>query len=217
MLALLYSESFKRLGYESLGFGTVESFISSASKEGFDLMLLDWNLPDGTADAAIKWVRNCLGWEIPIIIVSATDSEENVVHALQLGADDYVCKPVRVDELLARVKALVRRSSKPPIRKVVSYPPYVFDIRENTVTMNGVPVSITQKEFDLAFFLFENAGALVSRVNILDKVWGHAGEIETRTVDAHISKVKKKLQIEPQNGWKISTIYGYGYRLERGS
>lgn len=215
MLALLYSESFKRLGFESSGFASVASLISCVSKERFDLLLLDWSLPDGNAETAIKWVRNNLGWEIPIIVVSATDTEKNIVHALQLGADDYVCKPVRVDELVARVQALFRRSSKRPAQLVISYPPYGFDIRENTITVNGAPVSLTHKEFDLAFFLFENAGKLVSRVKILDKVWGHAGEIETRTIDAHVSKLKKKLGIDPQNGWKISTVYGYGYRLEK--
>lgn len=215
MHALLYAETFKKLGYESHGFATIASLLSSLSKERFDLLLLDWNLPDGTADVAIKWVRNNLDWEIPIIVVSATDSEDTVVHALQLGADDYVIKPVRVDELLARVQALVRRSRKQPIQKVISYPPYEFDIRENVITMNGLPASLTQKEFDLAFFFFENAGKLVSRVNILNSVWGHAGEIDTRTIDAHVSKIKKKLQIAPQNGWNISSIYGYGYRLEK--
>lgn len=215
MHALLYAETFKKLGYEPRGFATIASFLSSLPKERFDLLLLDWNLPDGTADVAIKWVRNNLDWEIPIIVVSATDREQNVVHALLLGADDYVSKPVRVDELVARVQALVRRSRKQPIQKVISYPPYEFDIRENTITMNGIPASLTHKEFDLAFFFFENAGKLVSRVKILDSVWGHAGEIDTRTIDAHVSKIKKKLQIAPQNGWNISSIYGYGYRLEK--
>lgn len=215
MLALLYSESFKRHGYESLGFTTVDGFISLVAKEKFDLLLLDWSLPDGTAETAIRWVRSNLDWEIPIIVVSSTEREENVVHALQLGADDYVCKPVRVDELLARVQALIRRSARPSNSTNILRPPYEFDVKESSVTLNGVSIPLTQKEFDLAFLLFENTGKLLSRVRILDKVWGRSSEIETRTVDAHVSKLKKKLQIDPSNGWKITSVYGYGYRLEK--
>ncbi len=207
-------ECFKRLGYTVSGFGTVESFISAAPREKFDLLLLDWTLPDGTADTAIKWIRSNLDWLIPVIVVSATDNEENIVHALWLGADDYIVKPVRLNELVARVNALIRRSSKQPPRNAISYPPYELDIKEGTITLHGKPIALTQKEFDLTYFLFENAGKLVSRVQILHKVWGQSGDIETRTIDAHVSKVKKKLQLVSENGWKISMVYGYGYRLE---
>ncbi len=214
-LALLYKESFKRHGFETADFNTVERFIAAARKERFDLLVFDWTLPDGQADTAIKWVRNNLDWEIPIIVVSATDHEDNVVHALWLGADDYIFKPVRINELVARIQAVVRRTKKHSGEQIVAYPPYELNILESKISLAGQPISLTQKEFDLVFFLFEHAGKLVSRVQILHKVWGQAADIETRTIDVHVSKLKKKLQIDAQHGWKISSVYGYGYRLEK--
>lgn len=215
VFARLYTEGFRKIGYEVSGFDTVASFIVGAQQNKFDLMLLDWTLPDGRADVVIKWVRENLDWQVPILVASATEEEENVVHALWLGADDYVVKPVRLNELVARVQALVRRTGKQAVRTVVSFPPYEFNIKECTIALRGTPVPLTQKEFDLAFFLFENAGKLVSRVQILHKVWGQADSIETRTIDAHVSRIKKKLLIGPENGWRISSVYGYGYRLEK--
>lgn len=214
-LSLLYTASLKKLGFESMGFTTVASFISALSQEKFDLLLLDWTLPDGHADTVIKWVRENINWEIPIVIASAVVDEDNIVKALWLGADDYVTKPIRVNELVARVLAVLRRVNKQQSHKLISYPPYAIDIKENKITVHGEVVPLTQKEFDLAFFLFENADRVVSRVQVLHKVWGQSGDIETRTIDAHVSKIKKKLQIAPENGWKISSVYGYGYRLER--
>lgn len=215
VFARLYREGFRKAGYEVSGFDTVAGFIAAATQAKFDLLLLDWTLPDGQADMVIKWVRENLDWQVPILVASATDDEENVVHALWLGADDYVFKPIRLNELVARVQALVRRTSKQAVRKVVSFPPYELDIKECTITLRGKPVPLTQREFDLTFFLFENAGKLVSRVQILHKVWGQADDVETRTIDAHVSKIKKKLLIGPDNGWRISSVYGYGYRLEK--
>lgn len=213
--AQLYRELFQKLGYEVSGFESVTSFLAVGRQIRFDLLLVDWTLSDGNADTVITWVRENLGWQVPILIISANDDEENVVHALWLGADDYVFKPLRLDELVARVQAMVRRTSKMAFPRAISVPPYEMDIKECTITFRGEPVSLTQKEFDLTFFLFENAGKLVSRVQILNKVWGHAGEVETRTIDAHISKIKKKLSISPKNGWQIFSVYGYGYRLEK--
>lgn len=214
-IALLYREALKKFGYEFVGFSTVASFITAVSHEKLDLLLLDWTLPDGTAETVIKWVRDNLGWQIPVIVASATDDEENVAHALWLGADDYIVKPIRLNELKARLQALLRRTTKVENHHVVRHPPYELDLRENKITLHGTAVSLTQREFDLAFFLFENSGKLVSRIQILHRVWGQSGDIETRTIDAHVSKIKKKLQLTNENGWKISMVYGYGYRLEK--
>lgn len=215
VFARLYMEGFRNAGYEVSGFDKVASFTAAARQAKFDLLLLDWTLPDGQADMVIKWVRENIDWQIPILVASATNNEENVVYALWLGADDYVFKPIRLNELIARVQALVRRTSKPVVRKVVSFPPYELDIKECTITLRGKLVPLTQREFDLTFFLFENAGKLVSRVQILHKVWGQADDVETRTIDAHVSRIKKKLLITPENGWQVSSVYGYGYRLEK--
>jgi CheY-like chemotaxis protein len=92
--SLFYKEGLKKLGFESSGFTTIASFIASLPEGGFDLLLLDWSLPDGNADTVIKWVRDNLDWQIPIVVVSATDDEENIVNALWQGADDYLVKPV---------------------------------------------------------------------------------------------------------------------------
>lgn len=211
----LYELCFSNLGYGVSGSSTISDFKGVISNEQFDLLLIDWTLPDGHADVVIKWVRENFDWEIPIIVVSATEDEGNVVNALWLGADDYVFKPVRINELIARVQALLRRKSGNPHGRIISFPPYEVNLRESRISLYGEAISLTQTEFDLAYFFFENADKLIPRIKVLHKVWGRFADIEIRTIDAHISRLKKKLRIGPENGWRISAVYGYGYRLEK--
>lgn len=214
-LAELYQTVLRQAGHECCCFGTVREFLAALGREKFDLLLVDWILPDGKGDTVLTWVRTNIGWDIPIMVSSALGKEEQIETALQLGADDYVTKPLGWREVTARIAALTRRKAGPEGHTRITMPPYLLDISDNSICINGVPVEVTQKEFDLACYFFRNPGKLISRVRLLDNVWGIGADIDTRTVDAHVSRLRKKLALAPENGWVIASTYGQGYRLEK--
>lgn len=203
-------------GYEVQLFGLGEALIHAVGKDPFDLLIVDWVLPDIPGDEVLRWVRENLDWPIPVLFVTQRDSEEDIVHALEAGADDYMSKPVSQPVLLARVKALLRRSKrfndKP---EVVECPPYKVDAARHRIMRDNVPIDLTQKEYELAAFLFNNLGHVVSRGHILESVWGFSGDLNTRTVDTHVSRLRNKLGFSSESGVKLSAIYQHGYRLEQ--
>jgi DNA-binding response OmpR family regulator len=189
-------------------------FIEGAKRERFDLLLIDWMLPDGTGADVLQWVRGNLGWGIPIVVVTARDDEATVVAALKMGADDYVVKPPKPMELLARLENVARRV-KPGGLPVLRLGSYEVDIAGHRLSLDGAPITLTQKEFDLSVYLFQNPGKLLSRDHLLNKIWGLNTDVDTRTVDTHISRLRKKLLLDGSKGWKLTPIYGYGYRFDR--
>jgi DNA-binding response OmpR family regulator len=196
------------------GFGMAAEFIEGAKRERFDLLLIDWMLPDGTGADVLQWVRGNLGWGIPIVVVTARDDEATVVAALKMGADDYVVKPPKPMELLARLESVARRV-KPGGLPVLRLGSYEVDIAGHRLSLDGAPITLTQKEFDLSVYLFQNPGKLLSRDHLLNKIWGLNTDVDTRTVDTHISRLRKKLLLDGSKGWKLTPIYGYGYRFDR--
>jgi len=193
-------------------FGTTKSFLDSIGGGAFDLLIIDWMLPDMSGEAALKWIRANMGWDIPVIFVTSKDSEPDIVNALRAGADDYVVKPAKYLELLARIEALGRRKKPPPVVQIGAYE-INQDLRQ--IRLQGKEIELTQKEFELAVYLFHNHGKLLSRVHLLEKLWGLNANVDTRTVDTHVSRIRRKLGISPENGWQIIPVYGYGYRIER--
>jgi two-component system response regulator RegX3 len=193
-------------------YGTSKDFLEALSVETFDLLIIDWMLPDSSGEVALKWIRENMGWEIPIIFVTSRDSELDIVSALRAGADDYVVKPAKYLELLARIESLGRRI-KPPT--LVQMGAYEINHEMRQIRVHGKEVELTQKEFELACYLFQNHGKLLPRVRLLDKLWGLNANVDTRTVDTHVSRIRRKLGIAPENGWQIIPVYGYGYRIER--
>ena len=196
------------------GFGMAAEFIEGAKRERFDLLLIDWMLPDGTGADVLQWVRGNLGWGIPVVVVTARDDEATVVAALKMGADDYVVKPPKPMELLARLENVARRV-KPGGLPVLRLGSYEVDIAGHRLSLDGAPITLTQKEFDLSVYLFQNPGKLLSRDHLLNKIWGLNTDVDTRTVDTHISRLRKKLLLDGSKGWKLTPIYGYGYRFDR--
>jgi two-component system, OmpR family, response regulator RegX3 len=196
------------------GFAMAAQFIEGAKRERFDLLLIDWMLPDGTGADVLQWIRSNLGWDIPVVVVTARDDEATVVAALKLGADDYVVKPPKPMELLARLENVARRV-KPGGLPVLRLGSYEVDIASHRLSLDGAPVTLTQKEFDLSVYLFQNPGKLLSRDHLLNKIWGLNTDVDTRTVDTHISRLRKKLRLDGSKGWKLTPIYGYGYRFDR--
>ena len=203
-------------GFQHQLFVDGASFQKAASRESFDLVILDWMLPDTNGDDLLAWLRQHYDWRVPVVFVTARDSEEDIVRMLSLGADDYIVKPVRRGEFLARIQAVGRRVfGEPETKGTLSFPPFAIDLVARTIVADDQPVDLTQKEFELALFMFRNAGRLISRTHILESVWGHRGGFPTRTVDTHMSRVRAKLGFGQDSPWRLQSIYNHGYRLER--
>lgn len=208
---------------------TGQSFREALDTEDFDLLVLDWHLPDTTGIQELDWLRGEKALNTPIIFITSRDSEESVVEALDHGADDYMVKPVNKSITLARIKALQRRNriqqddaSAAQQHETVSnhsgmydFDPYRVNEAEQSISLQGETVQLTHKEYELAAYLFHNAGCLVSRDDLMESVWGTRADLNTRTVDTHISRIRSKLGINPARGWQLSSIYQRGYRLFR--
>lgn len=190
------------------------SFNQAITRESFDLAILDWNLPDTTGIELLKKMR-ADHITMPVIFMTSRDAEEDIVSALQTGADDYLVKPARQAETLARIAVLERRSTGYQEQtQALDYPPYSLNSEHFTVQCNDEIIQLTHKEFDLARFMFQNNGRLLSRGHILESVWGLNSDITTRTVDSHMSKLRRKLSLTPEHGWRMVSVYQFGYRLE---
>ena len=202
-------------GHEVKIFPTSREFQKAVAHDSFDLLVLDWVLPDINGDEVLKWVRETVDWPIPVLFMTQRDAEEDVVHILELGADDYMAKPVSQAVLIARINALGRRARpREDDDQSTDYGAYHLDPKTHTISVNGEAIELTSREFDLAWFLFRNSGRVLSRGHILEAVWGSSPDLNTRTVDTHISRLRKKLNISEGNGWRLKAIYQHGYRLE---
>ena len=189
--------------------------MKQAGRESFDLFILDWQVPDVSGADVLKWLRANVSKSVPVLFVTVRDSEQDIVFALEQGADDYMVKPVRRQELIARLRALLRRAYPREEQKQLSFPPFEIDIQRGEVRKDGAKVDLTPKEFELTVTLFRNLGRLMSRGHLQETVWGRSGDLATRTVDTHVSQVRKKLDLRPDSGYRVVPIYNYGYRLER--
>lgn len=213
--AALIRSHLSGIGHECLVYGSGKSLTLDAGRESFDLFLLDWQVPDLSGEEVLRWVRINVAAPVPVMFVTNRDSEKDIVSALEQGADDYMRKPFNRSELLARVGALLRRAYPQKSVETLTIEAYSFDLKNQTVTLSGSAIDLTQKEFDLALFLFQNLGRLLSRGHILGAVWGRAVEIPSRTMDTHVSRIRTKLNLRPESGFKLTPVYNYGYRLEQ--
>jgi len=201
-------------GHRCCSFASAAQFRAGVMSAGCDLLLLDWTLPDGNGGELLTWLRQQQCQATPVIVVTARDDETTVCQALAAGADDYVVKSSKRLELLARIDAVARRL-RPAALPVIRAGAYAIDIQAQRFTHEGHEVVLTQKEFDLATYLFQNHGKLLSRDHLLDRIWGISAEVDTRTVDTHVSRLRKKLKLDGNTGWKLVPIYGYGYRFDQ--
>lgn len=197
-------------------FETSRDFLRGVLRDSYELLILDWMVPKMDGLEVMDRVRQSLRNYTPILFITARDDEDGVVRALEAGADDYMAKPLKQREFLARILALGRRGGGYNQDEITDVDPYAIDLEKKSVKLDGEPIELTHREFDLAVFMFRHVGSVISRSHILESIWGmHGADLNTRTVDTHISRLRKKLKINESNGWRLSAIYQHGYRLER--
>jgi len=201
-------------GHRAHAFAGGSEMLAAMEAQSFDLLLLDWMMPEVSGEQVLAGVRERFGLNMPVMVVTARDAESDVVHALRLGADDFIVKPPKALELLARMDALTRRVRNGRAM-AIRIGPYEIDPERRSVSIDGRLIALTQKEFDLAVYLFQNVGRLLSRIKLLEEVWGVEADLDTRTVDTHVSRVRRKLLLDESSGWKLLPVYGFGYRLDQ--
>jgi len=199
-------------------FRTANDFRRRLGNEAVDLVLLDRSLPDATGLEVLAWIRQSPNAKLPVIFLTASGEESDIVEGLAAGADDYVVKPPKQGELLARVAAVLRRrgGADSDGTETLELPPYRIDQQRRQISVDGNPVELTQREYELACYLFRRQGRIVSCDALLANVWDLAGDVTTRTVDTHISRLRKKLGLSGENGWRLTAVYQHGYRIEQG-
>lgn len=214
--AALVAHWLEEAGYTPRLFRSASEFRRRQGAAAIDLLLLDWMLPDGNGLEIADWVRSSANARLPIIFLTVRGTESDLVRGLEIGADDYVIKPARRRELMARIAAVFRRLGVDSVEsEQFGLAPYEVDARRRRIAFNGSEVELTQREFDLAMYLFRRQGRIVSRDALLENVWNLGTSVATRTLDTHVSRLRKKLALNGQNGWRLVAIYQHGYRLEQ--
>ena len=209
----LLSYNFKTEGINVIVAADGEDGVLKAVEYKPDLILLDWMLPKLSGIEVCRQIRkNHTIKEIPIIILTARSEESDKVRGLEIGADDFVTKPYSVSELIARVKAAMRRPKLTYNNDEINYDIITVDINQHLVLIDGAKIELGPKEYRLLICLLEKPGRVFSRDNLLDMVWGVSADIDTRTVDVHVGRLRKA--ISAVSGKKlIRTVRSFGYSL----
>ncbi len=204
----------RKEGYEVEVAGDGNKALEDFEKNGADLILLDLMLPGVSGTEVCRQVR--AKSLVPIIMVTAKDGEVDKVVGLELGADDYVTKPFSSRELLARVRAVLRRHGdfEEILPLVVEAGPVRLDIDRHIVSVRGEVVSMPLKEFDLLEVLVRNSGRVVTRSQLIDRVWGHDYVGDTKTLDVHVKRLRAKIEEDPANPVHLLTVRGLGYKMD---
>ena len=213
--AELVTHWLKEAGHNCIHMASGREFMSLLRRDTFDILVLDWEVPDMNGYAVLEEVR-ASGNRTPVLFATQRDDESSIVGALSQGADDYMVKPTKQAELLARISALGRRAgvSEMDEETALSVGPWTVDRSRRQILLDEDAIKLTDKDYELACYLFQNVGKLMSRAHLLAKVWGIMTPIESRTVDVHISRIRRSLHIRPERGYRIKTVYQHGYRLE---
>ena len=203
----------KREGYNVITAEDGKTAIEKLEKENPDLLILDVMLPDISGFDILKIIAP--KYKIPTIMLTAKSDIVDKVLGLEFGADDYITKPFDMRELSARIKALIRRmdDTEEKREKPFSYKDLEIDFDKKVVKRSGKVLNLTVKEFQLLKFLASSKGRVVTREEILDKVWGYDYFGDTRTVDVHIVRLRKKVEVDPSNSEYINTVFGFGYKF----
>jgi two-component system response regulator RegX3 len=204
----------RREGYEVEIAATGPDALSAFDRSGADLVLLDLMLPGLSGTEVCRELRSRS--HVPIIMVTARDTEVDKVVGLELGADDYVTKPFSSRELVARIRAVMRRGAEPEdlMTSTVEAGPVRMDVERHVVSVDGQQVSMPLKEFDLLELLLRNAGRVLTRGQLIDRVWGADYVGDTKTLDVHVKRLRAKIEPDPANPKYLVTVRGLGYKFE---
>lgn len=202
--------------YPCSQFTNGRELITALQRETFDLLIVDWNMPEQSGIEVIYWAHRNLTPCLPIIVMTSRSDSVDIVAALEAGADDYIVKPEEPSVLVARVRSALRRvMPQAKTERFQSYGDFKLDRSTNTVVAHGNAVALTPKEFALAELFLQNGHRPLSRGYILQAVWNSVADLPTRTLDMHVSRVRAKLGLNPENGFRLQTVFGYGYRFEQ--
>jgi two-component system response regulator RegX3 len=207
----------RKEGFETTVVNDGPSALAEFERSGADIVLLDLMLPGMSGTDVCKQLRSKSS--VPVIMVTARDSEIDKVVGLELGADDYVTKPYSSRELIARIRAVLRRgadneSDTASESGVLAAGPVKMDVERHIVTVNGSAVTLPLKEFDLLEYLMRNCGRVLTRGQLIDRVWGADYVGDTKTLDVHVKRLRSKIEADPAKPELLVTVRGLGYKLE---
>lgn len=186
------------------------------SRERCDMLIIDWQATPGRGMEMVKSLRSEQPPELPILLLTARGYEDDIVAAIAAGATDYLLKPLRRAELLFRISVSLKRAyPESSRREQLEFGAYSFDTMSGRLALDGHAIEVTHKEFALALLLFRNLGRPLSRAYIMEAVWPDDAGLSSRTLDTHISRVRNKLRLRPEQGFRLAPVYSYGYQLEQ--
>ena len=202
------------IGHECHAFTNGQSLLRGLRAKSYDLLLLDWRPPDLHGAELVKWLRDRFGNRMPLLLVAAQRDKSELIASLLAGADDFMLRPLGRAELQARVQALLRRAYPTRFDKELVCGPYHFNPIARTLHLRGEPVRLKHREYELALYLFRNLGRLLSREHLIRTVWGQDVGNHSRSLDTHVSRLRARMDLRPDNGVVLASVYGMGYRLE---
>ncbi len=206
----------RKEGFEATVVTDGPSALAEFDRAGADIVLLDLMLPGMSGTDVCKQLRSRSG--VPVIMVTARDSEIDKVVGLELGADDYVTKPYSARELIARIRAVLRRGGEADdavgADGVLEAGPVRMDVERHIVSVNGDAITLPLKEFDLLEYLMRNSGRVLTRGQLIDRVWGADYVGDTKTLDVHVKRLRSKIEADPANPVHLVTVRGLGSKLE---
>ncbi len=205
----------RKEGFEVSVADTGPAGLAAFDREGADLVLLDLMLPGLSGTEVCRELRTRS--DVPVIMLTARDSEVDKVVGLELGADDYVTKPFSHRELVARIRAVLRRHGATTVEEdaILEAGPVRMDVDRHLVTVDGEPVQLPLKEFDLLELLLRNVGRVLTRGQIIDRVWGSVYVGDTKTLDVHVKRLRSKIEPDPASPQHLLTVRGLGYKLDQ--
>jgi two-component system response regulator RegX3 len=204
----------RREGFDAVVAASGPDALEEFDRSGADIVLLDLMLPGLPGTEVCRALRSRSS--VPIIMLTAKDAEIDKVVGLELGADDYVTKPYSARELVARIRAVLRRrgEAEPVVEDVLQAGPVRMDVERHVVVVDGQPVALPLKEFELLELLLRNTGRVLTRMQLIDRVWGSDYVGDTKTLDVHVKRLRAKIEPDPGNPKHLLTVRGLGYKLE---
>ncbi|MEP5939243.1 MAG: response regulator transcription factor [Erythrobacter sp.] len=208
------SDLVRQAGHDIDAFRNGLDLVNALKRETYDVVLLDWNMPGKTGVEVLEWAKENLDPLPPCILITSRQDKFDIVQGLEAGAIDYIVKPESNEVVKARVEAAGRRNAPPKLQTMARFGDYELDRQAKSVSLRGKAIEVTAKEFALIDLLFQNCDQPLSRGYLLSRVWGGHADLETRTIDVHISRLRAKLDLTPENGFVIRTVFGFGYRMD---